>query len=179
MRLLKCYLCFFILACGVVYGQQIRLGMSVQIEHEEFTSKQALGMIGFDLTAHLENKYVYGGISLGPQNSYYRYFEPSGDARFYGSINRLRLGFFGGVYLLNKEQFKWSLYASVFNGFSFQKRTVYSDVTSTGIYRFQLQPGMKFQFNDFVIGVHYGYTIYTDFSKREQFILGGTVGYVF
>ena len=162
-----------------ICAQDIRLGISCQVEHEAYTQHQALGLIGFNISAQISHKVFYGELTLGPQNSYYRYNETHGDARFYGNVNRLRIGIGGGVYIINKDHFKWSFYTSVLQGISFQKRVVYPDLAMDGIYRLQLQPGIRFQVNDFVVGFHYGYNVINEFSKKQAFILGGTFGIVF
>jgi len=162
-----------------LFSQQIDFGLQCQIEHEYYSKKVGIGLLAFDVTATFEGKYMYGGATLGPQNSVWRLDEEKGDARFYGDINRLRLGLMGGVYLVKGEFFKWSIYTNLIQGFAFQKRTPYTDLSMKSNYRFQVQPGIKLQFDQITLGFHYGYNIVNDFNQRQDYILGGSVGIVF
>lgn len=179
MYLGKVGIIFLLIIGQNLFSQQVDFALQCQIEHEYYSKKEGIGLLSFDVIASVEGKHVYGGATLGSQNSVWRLDEDKGDARFYGEINRLRLGVMGGVYLLNGEFFKWSIYTNILQGFAFQKRTPYTEVVMAKNYRLQLQPGMKFQFDQFTLGFHYGYNLVNDFNTQQGYIVGGSVGIAF
>lgn len=178
-KLLFLFVVFLLSGVYTLRSQTIRMGLQCQVEHESFSKKEAVGLIAFDIMARIGNKRVFGELTLGPQNSIYKLEEQSGDARFYGSLNRLRLGIGGGIYIINKEEFKWSVYTTLLQGVAFQKRNLYSTLDMTRLYRLQIQPGMKFRIGQFFFGFHCGFTLVNEFSKQQEYVVGGSLGLVF
>jgi hypothetical protein len=168
-----------LMGIGVPVRAQFDWGMGIRVDHEQYAPKRGVGMVAFDVFASYTANRVYVHAGLGLENSLWNLHPVGGDGRLYTAVNRLNVFANPGVKLVRTESFFWAVEWQVRNGFSFRAVDPYVDVTASRRYRLSVQPGFRFNWEHYALGLHTSFLPVSDFSIRPAMVFGGSFAYRF